>query len=209
MKSAGRPSISGIAWIGCRSAEVKPIQGLIVFIHESASFIEPYLRQYGLIAIFIIIYLESFGAPLPGESAVVGSSLLAINGDLSLGGLFAAVWTAAVLGDSTGYAIGHFGGRKILQRYGGYVKLTPERLDYFEDLFRRRGAMIVVGARFVVGLRQLNGLLAGSMSMPWRHFLSANMVGAALWAAVWIFGPYALGEFLGFDRLLRPVEAAP
>lgn len=128
---------------------------------------------------------------------------------MSLAGLFFTVWSAAVLGDSTGYAIGHFGGRKVLQKYGKYVKLTPERLDYFEDLFRRRGAMIVVGARFVVGLRQLNGLLAGSMSMPWRHFFAANVVGAALWAGVWIFGPYALGEFVGFERLLRHGAAAP
>lgn len=184
------------------------IHGLIGFIHEGAAFIEPYLKQYGLLAIFIIIYLESFGVPLPGESAVVGSSLLAMNGDLSLGGLFLAVWVGAVLGDSTGYAIGRFGGRRVLQKFGRYVKLTPERLDKFEDLFRKRGALIVVGARFVVVLRQLNGLLAGSMEMSWRHFLAANMVGAALWAGVWILGPYALGELLGFDKLLHHAPAA-
>ena len=105
------------------------------FLHTGISFIEPYIQQYGLYAIFVIIYLESLGAPLPGESALVASSLLAIRGDLAIADLFFAVWTAAVLGDSTGYAIGHFGGRPLLRRYGRLVKLTPERLDQLEELF--------------------------------------------------------------------------
>ena len=163
------------------------------FLHTGVSFIEPYIQQYGLYAIFVIIYLESLGAPLPGESALVASSLLAIRGDLAIADLFFAVWTAAVLGDSTGYAIGHFGGRPLLRRYGWLVKLTPERLEQLEELFRRRGPFIVFGARFVVVLRQLNGLVAGSVGMPWHSFFLANLLGAALWAAVWSFGPYYFG----------------
>ena len=163
------------------------------FLLNGISYIEPYIHQYGLYAIFVIIYLESFGAPLPGESALVASSLLAIRGDLSITHLFFTVWVAAVLGDGTGYAIGHFGGRPLLRRYGRLVKLTPERLDQLEELFRRRGPIIVFGARFVVVLRQLNGLVAGSVGMAWHSFFLANLLGAALWAAVWSFGPYFFG----------------
>jgi membrane protein DedA with SNARE-associated domain len=166
----------------------------VEFLHSGASFIEPYIQQYGLYAIFVIIYLESLGAPLPGESALVASSLLAMRGDLGVVNLFFVVWIAAVLGDSTGYAIGHFGGRPLLQRYGWLVKLTPQRLAELEQLFRRRGAFIVFGARFVVVLRQLNGLVAGSVGMPWHKFLAANVLGAGLWSAVWSFGPYFFGD---------------
>jgi membrane protein DedA with SNARE-associated domain len=169
------------------------------FLHEGAQFIEPYIRHYGLYAIFIIIYLESLGAPLPGESALITASVLAIRGDFAIVSLFLTVWAAAVLGDSTGYLIGHFGGRPLLRRYGWLVKLTPERLEKLEDLFRRRGPIIVFGARFVVVLRQLNGLIAGSVVMPWRKFFLANLSGAALWAAVWSFGPYFLHDL--FDAV--------
>jgi membrane protein DedA with SNARE-associated domain len=162
-------------------------------LHTGISFLEPYIQQYGLYAIFAIIYLESFGAPLPGESVLIASSLLAIRGDLAVGDLFFAVWTAAVLGDSTGYAIGRFGGRPLLRRYGWLVKLTPERLEKLEELFRRRGPIIVFGARFVVVLRQLNGVVAGSVGMAWHSFVFANILGAALWAAVWSVGPYFFG----------------
>jgi membrane protein DedA with SNARE-associated domain len=171
------------------STESKAVE----FLHTGITSLEPYIQQYGLYAIFVIIYLESFGAPLPGESALVASSLLAVRGDLSVTDLFFTVWIAAVLGDGTGYAIGHFGGRPLLKQYGWLVKLTPERLEKLEDLFRRRGPIIVVGARFVVVLRQLNGLVAGSVGMPWHSFFLANLLGAALWAAVWSFGPYYFG----------------
>jgi membrane protein DedA with SNARE-associated domain len=164
------------------------------FLHESTQIIEGFVRDYGLFALFFIIYFESFGAPLPGESAMIGASVLAVRGDFSIVDVFLVVWVAAVLGDSTGYAIGHFGGQPLLERYGPLVKLTPERLEKLHELFKRRGPLIVVGARFVVILRQFNGLVAGSAAMPWRYFVAANIVGAAIWAAVWSFGPYYLGD---------------
>ena len=173
------------------------------FLRDAASLVEPYVSEYGVAALFVVIYLESLGAPLPGESALVASSVMAATGELSIVPLFLAVWAAAVLGDSTGYAIGRIGGRPLLQRYGWLVRLTPERLSNLEDLFRRKGAIIVVGARFVVLLRQLNGLVAGSVAMPWRSFIAANIFGAGLWSAVWCFGPYYLGEAFDLRDILR------
>jgi membrane protein DedA with SNARE-associated domain len=172
-------------------------------MRETAAFIEPYIVLYGVVAVFCVIFLESLGAPLPGESMLVAASLLAERGDLSLPHLAAAVFAGAVLGDSTGYLIGRLGGRPLLQRYGPLVKLTPERLERFEDLFRRRGAFIVAGARFVVVLRQLNGLVAGSMAMPWPHFVLANVVGAAAWTAVWTVGPFAYADLIQVEGLFK------
>lgn len=166
----------------------------VSFLAESAVIVESYIREYGLIALAATIYLESFGVPLPGESALVGASLLAARGDFSIGNLFLVVWIASVLGDSTGYTIGHFGGRPLLLRFGPRVGLTPERLVNVEDLFHRHGPTIVIVARFVVLLRQFNGLVAGSVAMPWTRFVLANIIGAALWSAVWSFGPYFLGD---------------
>lgn len=152
--------------------------------------IEPYIASYGSFALFLIIYLESFGVPVPGESALIASSLLALHGTISLPMVLLAVFAGAVLGDCTGYAIGHFGGRKLLLRYGYLIKLTPERLEKFEVMFDKNGIYVVATARFVVVLRQLNGIIAGSMGMHWPRFLGANIVGAAGWTLVWGAGPY-------------------
>ena len=129
-------------------------------IQQGLAWIEPAVASYGAFALLLIIYFESFGAPLPGESALVAASLLAVRGDLAIEHVFLAAWIGGVLGDSTGYLIGRFGGRLLLQRFGHLVKLTPERLGHFEALARKRGFLMVMTARFVVVLRQLNGLVA-------------------------------------------------
>jgi membrane protein DedA with SNARE-associated domain len=167
------------------------------FLHDVWSAVGPFIHQYGLLALFFIITFESLGAPLPGESALVSASVLAARGELPIVGVFLVVWSGAVLGDFTGYLIGRFGGRPLLERYGWLVRLTPERLHRFEEIFRVRGPIIVVTARFFILLRQLNGLIAGSMAMPWPKFLIANIIGAALWTSVWGLGTFFFGNFVG------------
>lgn len=157
---------------------------------DALSLIQPYLAAYGVGALFVIIYLESLGAPVPGETAVIAASALAAEGQLSLPHALVAIFCGAVLGDSTGYAIGRYGGHRLLAKYGPRFKLTPERLEKLEALFRTRGIYIVMTARFVVLLRQLNGIIAGSVHMPWRLFLPANAIGAMLWTLAWGAGPY-------------------
>lgn len=167
---------------------------MIALFDDWLPLIDQYVAAYGAAAIFVMIYFESFGAPLPGETGVIAAGLLAARGDLSIVAVFAAVFCGAVLGDSTGYLIGRFGGRLLLQRYGPYVKLTPERLEKFEEQFRRRGVPLVVVARFLPVFRQLNGLIAGSMAMPWHIFLVAQAMGALLWTGVYALGPYFFTE---------------
>ncbi|MBB5703362.1 membrane protein DedA with SNARE-associated domain [Ochrobactrum daejeonense] len=160
------------------------------------SFLQSSIAAYGALALFLIVYFESFGAPLPGESALIASSLLALQGTLHIETVLIAVFVGAVLGDSTGYLIGRFGGRRLLLRYGHLVKLTPERLEQFEKHFDAKGIYVVATARFVVLLRQLNGIVAGSMKMNPLHFLAANVVGAVGWTLVWGLGPYMLSGVL-------------
>jgi membrane protein DedA with SNARE-associated domain len=172
----------------------------MTFFQHAAADIEHAIVLYGAVALFVVIFFESFGAPLPGESALIAASLLASRGDLSLGHVFLAAFLGGLLGDSTGFLIGRFGGRKLLVRYGPLVKLTPERLARVERLAQTRGFLMVLGARFVVVLRQLNGLVAGSAGMPWHHFVVANAVGSALWAGLWTLGPYYFTDL--FRRFL-------
>ncbi len=87
---------------------------------------------------------------------------------------------AAVIGDNIGFVVGHFGGRPLAERFGRYVFLTPQRLDRAEAFFDRHGGKVVTIARFIDGLRQVNGLLAGIAGMHWLNFLGYNALGAAL-----------------------------
>jgi membrane protein DedA with SNARE-associated domain len=169
-------------------------------LQEGLAWIEPAIATYGVWALLVVLYFESFGMPLPGESALIGASLLATRGDLEIGHVFLAAWIGAMLGDSTGYLIGRFGGRLLLNRFGYLVKLTPERLSRLESMVKTKGFLMVLTARFIVVLRQLNGLIAGSAGMPWHRFVVANALGAMLWAGLWSFGPYFFTD--AFKRLI-------
>jgi membrane protein DedA with SNARE-associated domain len=155
--------------------------------------LEPWVRDYGVAAVFLILMLESFGMPLPGESLLIVASILAGRGDLSYVALFVAAWAGAVTGDSIGYLIGSKLGGAVLRQYGGKVGLTAERLAKVEAAFSRYGPAAVGFARFFNVLRQLNGIVAGSLDMPWRKFLVFNALGGAAWVLTWTVVGYYVG----------------
>jgi membrane protein DedA with SNARE-associated domain len=171
----------------------------VIAIEHALSLIQPWVAAYGAFALFASIYLESFGAPVPGESVLVAASVLAARGDLAIIAVVAAAWLGAVLGDSTGYAIGRVGGRPLLMRFGPNIGMTAQRFELVADKVRRYGFLIVLLARFVVLLRQLNGLVAGALSMSLTKFVPANVIGAALWVGVWGLGPYFFGTWFGLS----------
>ena len=156
-----------------------------------------FIAHYGYAAVFLLIMLEDFGMPVPGETALVVSAAAAATGQLSIWGVLAAAFIGAVAGDNIGYLIGHFGGRPLVARVGARVGITHERLAHVEGFFGRYGETIIVGARFVEILRQLNGIVAGFLGMHWARFLAYNALGAALWVGVWGAVGYFAGEHIG------------
>jgi hypothetical protein len=76
------------------------------------------------------------------------------------------------------------------------VFLTPERLDKAEEFFDRQGAKIITIARFIEGLRQANGIIAGITKMHWLRFIAYNALGAALWVGTWVSIGYFAGQHI-------------
>jgi membrane protein DedA with SNARE-associated domain len=158
--------------------------------------VAPILDRWGYLAVAGVIGVESFGVPAPGQTIMVAASIYAGAGRLNIFAVAAIAFVAAVLGDNVGYWIGVRGGRRVVHRFGKYVLITPERLERAEKFFARRGNRIVMVARFIDGLRQLNGVIAGITAMPWRTFLLYNAIGAALWVGLWTTVAYLLGTHL-------------
>lgn len=156
------------------------------------------LLSAGLPLITLVVALEAIGAPLPGESLIIALGAALGAQHESLVPAFFALWLGAVLGDNLGYVIGRRLGRHALLRHGGRIGLTEARLHHAETLFARWGMAVVVFARFFVLLRQLNGVIAGSLKLSWWRFLVANTLGGALWVGFWLTVS---------DRLSGPVVA--
>ena len=165
----------------------------------------PLLNHYGYLAVGALITLEDFGVPVPGETILIAASVYAGAGQLSIVGVGIVGFVAAVVGDNIGYAIGRFGGRTLVLRYGRYVFITRERLATAEGFFTRHGGWIVTVARFIEGLRQANGIIAGITGMHWTKFLPFNMIGAALWVGVWVSVGYFSGSHINsiYDAATR------
>ena len=163
------------------------------FEHQLAA-LGPWIHHYGVAAVFLILTFESLGIPVPGESLLVVAAVLAGRGEISLPGLIFSAWVGAVIGDNIGYLGGRMLGHRLVWRYGGKVGLTAERLNKIETTFARYGPVTVVFARFVNVLRQLNGVIAGTMQMEWWRFLTFNALGGALWVLAWVAAGFYLGS---------------
>ncbi|HUW76376.1 MAG TPA: DedA family protein [Gallionella sp.] len=154
----------------------------------------PFIVQYGYGALFGVLFAESFGLPLPGEAFLVTASFLSTQGQLNIWLVVLTAWTAAVLGDNVGYAIGRFGGRRLIIRHGARVGISAERIKKTEGFCAHYGPEIVIVARFFPVLRQLNGIVAGSAGMGWKRFAIYNALGGLLWVGAWSSGVYYFGS---------------
>ena len=162
----------------------------------------PYIEHYGYAAVFLGILVEDFALPAPGESLLITAAFLAAHGKLHIAPLLLLAWLGAVLGDNIGYAIGRFGGRVAVLRFGSYVGMNAAHLARVEHFFAHYGGWLVMFARFVAVLRQLNGIVAGLANMPWWRFLLFNALGAALWVGAWGMGAYYLGQRISQPLML-------
>ena len=106
--------------------------------------------------------------------------------DLRLPWIIAVATLAATLGDNIGFALGYYGGRRMLDRYQAAFKIRDTTLARGEDLFARYGAVTIFFARFVFGMRIIAGPLAGVLRMPWRKFTGFQFSGG---------GPVGDGDF--------------
>ncbi len=162
------------------------------------------IEQYGYLAVFIIVGLESLGIPLPGETTLVTAALYAAaTHNLSIAGVILAAIAGAILGDNCGYLLGHWGGYRLLVRYGRYIHLDQAKVKVARYLFLRHGGKVVFFGRFVSILRAWAAFLAGTSRMPWRRFLIYNAAGGIVWATLYGTAAYFLGEAV--LRASRPI----
>ena len=147
------------------------------------------LDHYGYGAIALLLLLENIGIPVvPGEFAMIAGAIFAGTGRAGLNIVVVAVvaFVASVAGAEIGYLIGRFAGRELILHYGKYVMVKPHHLDRAEAIVDRYGGIVVLVARFIVGLREANGIIAGITQMRWLIFTVFNVLSAAVWVATWV-----------------------
>lgn len=159
--------------------------------------VDGWLSTYGYLVVFVLVMVESLGIPVPGETAVIGAALYAgSTHKLEIWWIIVVASAAAIIGDNIGFAIGRYGGAKLLLRYGHKIHLDEKRLKLGIWVFRRHGGKVVFWGRFVSILRTYAAFLAGTNNMGWLRFLAFNAAGGITWATTFGLAYYEFGSTL-------------
>lgn len=167
--------------------------------------VRTFVADYGYWAVAVALLCENAGLPVPGETALLLASFLAYSEHkLHLGWIIVIATCAATLGDNLGYALGHYGGRPLLDRYRNFFRVPQRTLERGEALFARYGTSTIFFARFIFGMRVIAGPLAGVLRMRWRSFTLFNFLGAVTWVTFIASAGYLFGRH--WRSLVRAVE---
>jgi membrane protein DedA with SNARE-associated domain len=160
---------------------------------STSTFIDHH-HQWALLLLFALVGLESFGLPLPGETALIACAVLASQGSLAIGWVIVVATLAAIIGDNLGYWVARHGGRPLLERHR-FTRAYAERyLPRGERFFAKHGAKAVFFGRFVAVLRVTAAWIAGLSRMHWWRFLLWNALGGIVWATSVALIAYFLGD---------------
>jgi membrane protein DedA with SNARE-associated domain len=159
--------------------------------------IDHLLGRWGYAVVFVVVLLQASGVPVPGTTALAAAAVYAAaTHRLQIAGVIVAAATAAILGFATSYAVGRYGGWRLLDRFGAQVGLTELRRQAARAFFGRHGGSVVVLSRFVTGLRTWGGLIAGANLMPWPRFLVMDVIGGLAWSIGNGVGYYLFGDVI-------------
>ncbi len=163
-----------------------PLASFLTFIEQHS--------QWALLLMFVLLTLESFGLPVPGETALIACSVLASQGSLSIVWVIVVGVLAAIVGDNLGYWAARKGGRPLLERHRLTRPYAEKYLPRGERFFAKHGGKAVFLGRFVAVLRVTAAWVAGISHMHWWRFLAWNAAGGIVWATGVALVSYYLGD---------------
>ena len=146
--------------------------------------------------IFVVVLIESAGAPIPGLTIAMAGGALAGQGRLDFWLVYLATVVGGTLGGNLGFELGRRGGRRLLERFGHLIGLTPPRLELGEGLFHRHGSKALVIGRYLPVLCFAGGLLSGITRLPYRRFFIYNLLSISLWATTHLGLAFFFGRSL-------------
>lgn len=155
------------------------------------------IDHYGYGGLFFVLVLGNIGAPVGAEILMPLAGALTATGHLPYLWLTIVVSVLGELGGGTiGYAIGRFGGRPLVDRYGRYVHLTHANLDRVHGFFERYGSFAIFVCRFVPVIRGIISIPAGLAEMNLLHFYLWYALGSAIFCGALVWLGVALGDHL-------------
>jgi membrane protein DedA with SNARE-associated domain len=151
-----------------------------------AQYITAFIDKTGYLSVFLLMTMESMVFPVPSEAVMPFAGML-IAGTESVAPrfTFALVILFSTLGSIAGslisYAIGFYGGKPFIARFGRFFLINRHDLEFTEKFFEKRGSITILICRFIPVVRHLISIPAGTAGMNIAKFLSYTVIGAGIW----------------------------
>jgi len=164
-----------------------------MIVEKLVEFIVSGISTGGYFGVFILMALESMIAPVPSEVVMPFAGYLALQGKFSFWIVLLASSLGSVFGSFLSYYIGLYGGKPLVLKFGKYLLLEEEHLEWTEKWFKKRGEKTILISRFVPVVRHLISMPAGIAKMPLRKFLVYTFIGASIWNFMLLYAGLKLG----------------
>ena len=153
-----------------------------------------FMSEWGYWALLLTMILENMNIPIPSE-VVLGFAGFLVSQDIFTYWAAVTVGTlAGIIGSLLSYAIGYYGGRPLLLRYGRYIMLRQHELHRADDWFHRYGGIAVFTGRLLPGVRTFISLPAGMARYPLLPFIGYTVLGTIPWTMLLVWAGMTLGE---------------
>lgn len=176
-----------------------------------AGLLEWALANLNCWVVFLLMVMENSVVPLPAELIVAPAAYKAANGEMSLTALIVLSTLGSTVGAVINYYLSLWLGRPMIYRFadsrwGRLFFLSSKKLEYAENLFRRRGNVSVFVGRLLPAGRQFISVPAGLARMNFGAFVFYTTVGSAIWNAVLIGAGYYLSYLLPKEEIVPAIE---
>jgi membrane protein DedA with SNARE-associated domain len=182
------------------------LEGLQQFITTS-------IGEYGLLAIFVLMVLESACIPIPSEvtmlfgGAMTSTAFAGPGNELDFWAVVAAGTLGNLLGSWLAYGVGDKGGRPMIDRFGRYLLIRPHEVERAHTWFEQHGEVTVFVSRLLPVVRTFISLPAGVAEMPFWRFTLYTLAGCLPWCLALTWLGAVLGDnWESVETFLRPVS---
>jgi membrane protein DedA with SNARE-associated domain len=151
------------------------------------------ISALGYVGLALLLVAENLFPPIPSEVVLPLAGFLVGRGDLGFWQALIASTFGSVAGALVLYSLGRYGGRKLVLRYGRFLRVDEDALDRADGWFRRYGDWVVLFARIVPFARSVVSIPAGTMEMPLVRFVALTTLGSSAWNALLIGAGVILG----------------
>jgi len=146
----------------------------------------------GYAGVFVLMVLESMVFPVPSEAVMPFAGFLIVDGQFTFTGVIIASTLGSIVGSLLSYAIGFYGGKPFIKRFGKYMLLDTHHLEISERFFAKRGDITILISRFIPVVRHLISIPAGFGKMNLWKFSIYTIIGAGCWNAFLTWVGYEL-----------------